>query len=216
MLQNRFSADNALWIWEHSVTSLWAGGEELPGSEVWYLGFRGEATESLVKAPLGSTCDSPICRASRRLLRSPHTLLFLLPDPEDWRVSVLSATDPVLDSLHTPDAYLVLLASGLLISWCVKESPEGLFKPSNWGHTPRCLGSEHLGWGPRFCISNQLPGDVDVPGAETSLGSSSALRKWYTDLSTGFQASYLHINSSPQTSFIFLGNIVQGKLPPNI
>lgn len=104
-------------------------------------------------------------------------LLFLLPDPEDWRVSVLSATHPVLDSLHTPDAYLVLLESGLLISWCVKESPEGLSKPRNWGHTLICLGSEHLGWSPRFCISNQLPGVVDVTGSETSLGSSSALRK---------------------------------------
>lgn len=60
------------------------------------------------------------------------TLLFLLPDHEDCRVSGLSVTDPVLDSLHTPDAYLVLLASGLLISWYVKKkSPEELFKPRN-------------------------------------------------------------------------------------
>lgn len=131
------------------------------------------------------------------------TFLCLLPDSEDRRFSVLSVPDPVLDFLHIPDAYLVLLASGPLMSWCVKESPEGLVKPRNWDHIPRCLDSGHLGWGLRSYISNQLP-------------DSSALRKWYIDLTTGFQTGPLHISSSPQTSFIFLVNIIKGKLPPNI
>lgn len=95
--------------------------------------------------------------------------LFPLPGLEDWRLSILPPPDPVLDFLHI----LVLVASGPLVSWCVKESPDGFVIPRNLSHTPRDLDSGHLWWGPRVCISNQLPGDIDSPDDHTWTSSAS-------------------------------------------
>lgn len=134
------------------------------------------------------------------------TLLFPIPDLEDWRLSILHPQTP---SLHI----LVLVASGPLIPWCVKESPDGFVEPRNLSHTPRDVDSGRLWWGPRACISNHLPEDIDVPDDHT--WTSSALRKRYIDRSTRSQTGLLQTSSSPQISSI-PGNILKGNYPPNI
>lgn len=70
MLQNRFSPDSALQIWEHSVTFLGAGKGGVPGLESWYLGFGGGATERLYKAPGTSQVTVLLAELSEYLLRS--------------------------------------------------------------------------------------------------------------------------------------------------
>lgn len=77
---------------------------------VWYLRSGAGAAERLCKAPWGSTGDSPVCRAPRM---PPQVLWAPLPDPDDWRPSTPSASDPVLDSLNI--WYLLYQSSHILV-----------------------------------------------------------------------------------------------------
>lgn len=64
----------------------------------------------------------------------------------------------------------MLITSGSLGFWYIKESPEGLVKPRNLGHPSRDWGLGHLGWGLKSRHFKQLLGDADVAGTETIPG----------------------------------------------
>ena len=114
----------------------WRGGATRLRSLVSWLQNRNNRES--VQGPFGLHMRQSYLQSSQNAFPNLlSTLLFPLPDPKDWRFSVLSAPHPVLDSLQVPDAYLILVASGPLISCCVKELPERLVKCRNWGHTPK-------------------------------------------------------------------------------
>lgn len=111
-------ADNALQTGEHGATFLGAAGRRYQALRVRYFVFGGETAES-VQVPLGRHRWQSCLQSSQDAVSGfISTLLFPLPDLEDWRLSILPSPDPVLDFLHI----LVLVASGPLVSWCVKES----------------------------------------------------------------------------------------------